>query len=78
MAHYFTFGSNHETASGFSLGNCFVKIDLDCEIAARNVMFKARGAKWAFSYPSAEAAGVDRFNLREVTIEQVTLPQEMK
>jgi hypothetical protein len=33
---------------------------------ARDIMFERFGNKWAFQYDSAEAAGVEKWNLKEV------------
>lgn len=71
--YFFTFGSNHRTSRGTSLGNCYVVIKAPNEGAARDIMFDTRGDEWAFSYPSAEAAGVDRFYLNKVSLDEVRL-----
>lgn len=57
---YFTFGFGqpHE--------NCYHVIEAENSNEARNKMFERFGKKWSFQYDSAEAAGVERFNLREI------------
>lgn len=71
--YIFTFGSNHVTQDGMSLGNYYCVIRSSDEKEARDEMFKCRGDKWAFCYKSKEKAGVQRFNLREVTTEMIYL-----
>ena len=56
---YFTFGGAHAFPNGF------VKIH-GTYGEARDQMVQWFGDKWAFQYPSAEEAGVERFNLKEV------------
>ena len=72
-SYFFTFGSNHLDNQNHSLGNSYVVITASTESDARDIIMAARGPLWAFSYPSAEAAGVSRFNLKEVSLNQVTL-----
>lgn len=60
--HIFTFGF------GCSLANCFVAIEAESAGAAREKMFEVYGPRWAFQYESREAAGVERFGLREVPL----------
>ena len=56
---FFTFGSAHAHPNGY------VRIH-GTFVTARDTMFKRYGAKWAFQYPTAEQAGVYRWNLTEV------------
>lgn len=56
----FTFGC------GQPLKNCYVAITAEDRGAARVKMFEMYGPKWAMEYDSREAAGVYRFNLKEV------------
>ena len=71
---YFTFGSNHETEGGFSLGMCFVEIKAESEWRAREMMHEARGPKWAFSYTAVDFAGQqEEYGLSRLTLEQVRL-----
>lgn len=56
----FTFGF------GQRLENCFVRVKADSDEEAREKMVATYGRLWAFQYDSEEAAGVARFNLREV------------
>ncbi|AUR92203.1 hypothetical protein NVP1170O_090 [Vibrio phage 1.170.O._10N.261.52.C3] len=71
--YYFTYGSNHTTDEGFSLGNFYTKVPAESYGEARERMFLARGDKGAFQYLSAEEAGVERFRLMEAPLERVTL-----
>ncbi len=72
---YFTFGQNHCDANGNSLGNSFVVIYAQNELAARDLMFEARGAKWAFSYPEDKFGDqAVRFNLMQLPLSSVELP----
>jgi hypothetical protein len=56
---YFTFGCGqpHE--------NCYTVIHGEHD-KARLEMVRRFGWKWCMQYPSAEAAGVEEFNLKEV------------
>ena len=56
---YFTFGVGHEQSG------CYVKIH-GTWAEARDEMFKRYGARWSMQYDSALAAGVERWNLKEV------------
>lgn len=72
--YFFTFGSNHETKGGFSLGRSFVVIEADNLWEARDIMHKARGEVWAFSYTEKEFAGQqEAYGLTCLTLEQVAL-----
>lgn len=69
---FFTFGSNHCDNNGCSLGHKFVKIEADDELSAREIMWKARGEKWAFSYTEEEfAPQPSLYGLTEVDIYDV-------
>ena len=71
---YFTFGMNHEDAKGKSLFHNYVRIEAEDEIKARDIMFAARGQSYAFSYTEGmKADAIDRFNLKEVPLEDVTI-----
>ena len=59
-AHYFTFGFGQKHQNGY------VIIYADDPAEARDKMMEAYGPFWAFQYDSAEAAGVERFNLQLV------------
>lgn len=72
---YFTFGSNHVTSDGASLGQHYVKITAESEGEARDQMAQARGLKWSFSYPEEHFADQPaKYGLREVSLEDVELP----
>lgn len=72
--YYFTFGMNHLTKTGQPLGTFFVVILAESENRARNIMWEARGAKWAFSYPKEQFGNqADKFSLSELTLQEVRL-----
>ena len=56
--YYFTFGY------GQGHDSCYVIIEAGSYLEAREEMTRTWGIKWGFQYESAEAAGVERFNLR--------------
>lgn len=64
---FFTFGAAHvDAVTGESLANSYVRIEADSEADARRIMCDRFGNRWSFCYPSAEAAGVERYGLIEV------------
>lgn len=74
---YFTFGANHLNKDLQSLGNSFVEVEAENEAQARDMMFAARGGKWAFCYlEEHKQKAIDRFDLTQQTLEQVTLLDE--
>lgn len=75
-SYYFTFGSNHVASNGMSLGNRFCVIIAENENEARSLMEEARGPKYCTSYSEADGArgaGVERFGLREVSLNDIYL-----
>lgn len=75
--YYFTFGANHLNKDMMSLGNCFVEVEAETESQARDMMFAARGCKWAFCYlPEHKMKAIDRFNLVQQTLEQIAIDHE--
>jgi hypothetical protein len=58
--YYFTFGCGQPNE------NCYHVIDSSDYDSARDLMFERFDDKWAMQYDSAEAAGVEEFNLREI------------
>jgi hypothetical protein len=56
---YFTWGFGQEHP------NCYTKI-WGTFSSARDEMIRRYGDKWAFQYESADSAGVDRWNLKEI------------
>ena len=67
--YFFTFGSNHADSEGLSLGQRFVKIEAESEVMAREIMWRARGEKWAFCYTSEGFAGQpEQYGLTEIDI----------
>ncbi len=72
--YYFTFGTNHETKQGYTLGRCYVLIEAVSEMLARQKMNDARGNSWAFSYTEEEFAGLPaKYGLTRLTLEEVIL-----
>lgn len=59
---YFTFGYGHSPGI-----NYYAKF-YGTRGSSRERMVGAYGDKWSFQYKDAESAGVDRFNLKEVTV----------
>lgn len=67
--YFFTFGANHVDNEGISLGQRYVKIEAESELEAREIMFRARGEKWAFVYDATDFAGQEeRYGLHEIDI----------
>lgn len=65
--HIFTFGFGHvHPDTGRSLANHYIVIWAESAQEARTKMYERFGQKWAFEYPSREAAGVERFGLIEL------------
>ena len=74
---YFTFCANQLNKDFMSLGNCFVEVEAETETQARDMMFAARGGKWAFCYlEEHKQCAIDRFDLTPQTLEQVTIDHE--
>lgn len=57
---FFTFGF------GQPRENCYHAIEAEDSGKARDKMFERFGAKWSMQYDSAEAAGVEKYNLKEI------------
>lgn len=77
--YYFTYGANHQTKSGMSLGNFYTEIEAESEDHARAIMWKSRGPKWAFSYAEKfKNQSIDRFDLIQIGLDAVELPPELK
>lgn len=57
---YFTFGFG-QTNEG-----CYYVVKNATEEEATKRMFAVFGNQWSMQYPSAEAAGVSQYNLREI------------
>jgi len=68
---FFSFGQGHVSPSGYPLHNVVAEIEAGSYMDAREKMFSFAGEKWAFQYGSKEEAGVDRFNLRVLTLEEL-------
>ena len=73
MKFYFTYGSGHLTKDGQSLGNRYTVIEAEGEAEARDKMFKARDAMWAFTYRTEKELNIVRWNLKEISLEDATL-----
>lgn len=74
---YFTFGANHLNKDLMSLGNCYVEVEAETESEAREMMFKARGGKWAFCYlEEHKKKAVDDWSLTTQTLDQVAIDPE--
>jgi len=71
--YYFTFGCGHLDSNGNSLGNSYCIIYAATSEEAREHMRSARGDKYCTNYMSAQQAGVDRFELTQVHLEDVIL-----
>lgn len=63
-----TFGSRHHAQDGTVLRDRFVTVEGPDPLACRMHAFTLFGAKWGFLYSGPEAAGVERFGLREFLI----------
>lgn len=67
--YFFTFGSNHLSRRGASLGYRFVKIPAGSQEEAQEIMYRARGEKWAFCYSADEFKGQpEKYGLSEIDI----------
>lgn len=67
----FTFGFAHEhPVTHESLAQCYLVIEAPEEVA-RDRVWKVFGAQWSMQYPSEEAAGVERFNLRRIELPEL-------
>lgn len=62
----FTFGFGHECVCGRALGSCYTIVEPTDEQTSRERMFARWGRKWAFDYPTTEAAGVDTWGMQLV------------
>lgn len=71
-SYIFTFGSNHFDKDGNCLANNYLSLYGTYE-STREEIVDARGDKWSFQYGEPDLAGITQFNLKPVTIEQVTL-----
>lgn len=71
MKNYFTFGQNHLDREGYSLQDRYCIIEGDCN-EARQKMFDARGAKFAFQYDD-ESFTPKYFTGGPITLNEVRL-----
>lgn len=60
VKQWFTFGFGQPHQNGYHI------IESETKENCRTLMFERFGDKWAMQYDSAEAAGVERFNLKEI------------
>lgn len=58
--YYFTFGCSQPHENHYHI------IEADDPAKARELMFRRFGDKWSMMYDSAEAAGVERWNLTQL------------
>lgn len=71
---YFTFGMNHLNKDFMPLGHHYVEVEAESENQARDMMFAARGGKWAFCYNETEKEkAIDNWSLKPQTLEQVAI-----
>ena len=68
---YFTFGSNHIGVQDGSLGRSFMVVFGTWGEARDKLIEEIGGNAFAFQYGSAEEAGVERFDLRQVPLQKV-------
>jgi len=67
--YFFTFGANHVCREGKSLGARFVKVTAESMEEAREIMWRARGDKWAFCYTAEDfRPQVGFYQLAEIDI----------
>ena len=71
----FTFGGGHTNpVTGASLKNYYVVIEAETGEHCRAIMLNHFGSRWSMEYATPEAAGKDRFNLRELPRDQWPVP----
>jgi hypothetical protein len=58
--YYFTFGFGQKHENGYHV------IEAKDASDARGEMFRKFGTQWSMQYSSAEAAGVEKYKLREI------------
>jgi|TARA_Y100000034_G_C6908939_1_gene422723 hypothetical protein len=75
-AYMFTFGTNHVTEDGMSLGSCYVVIEGTYD-EARKKMFHLRGEKWSMQYEYGEFNPQD-YNMRLVPTDIIGIPKTMQ
>lgn len=71
--YYFTFGCGHLDSEGRSLGQSYCIIYAANSEDAREHMRSVRGDKYCTNYMSSKQAGVDRFELTQVFLEDIVL-----
>lgn len=63
----FTFGYDHKhPVTDESLDKCFLRLEGETYMQARETMIESFGRGWSSQYDSESAAGVKRFDLREI------------
>ena len=72
-AFIFTFGTNHQTDKGVSLGNRYAIIKATNKDEAVAIMAMTRGRKWSHCYDDAETAGVLNYKLRSIALDDLYL-----
>ena len=76
-AFIFTFGSNHQTDKGVSLGNRYIVIKATNKGEAVAIMAMTRGRKWSHCYDDAEKAGVLNYGLRSIPLDEIYLSPDV-
>lgn len=71
---FFTYGANHVTKEGVSLGQYYTVIEAPNEGVAREVMYNARKDKWAFSYhENLFGDQAEKYKLHKIALQDVRL-----
>lgn len=75
--YFVTFGGQHGAwdndpdRESIDLGRRYLRFVEPNEAAVRQVMYAARGRRWAHVYTSAESAGIQQYNLQLIRLEEV-------
>lgn len=72
-AFYFTFGSGHINGDGTPLGNRYYPVEAPTWEDGRQLMWHARGSRWSFQYESADKAGVAKWQLAPIDLNDLSL-----
>ncbi len=74
---FITFGSNHLTAAGQSLGQCYMIVEGKNWHDIREKTCKIRGRKFCTDYPMEDLPEqISKWNLIEISTEDAQLPPE--
>lgn len=66
--YYFTFGFGHRLLNGQSAANCYIVIEAEDEMKAREIMCWNYNRKWSMCYSSPDEFGVEKYNLKQVEL----------